>query len=445
MVASSPRMTPARADARGLAACPVPTRRPGLLALAAALQLLGCGDAGTSSVPGSPVTLVFKHGKFFGDPTAFDALVRRFEESHPGVRVRTEALPSSSDEQHQFYVINLRARGADFDVLALDIIWVAAFARAGWIADLSHLLPLAEHAEFFDGPLSAVRYENRIYAIPWFIDAGLLYYRTDLLARYGFSPPETWGDLAHMARTITRGEPNLHGFVWQGKQYEGLVCNALEYVWSAGGDVLREGRVVLDSPESRRALSYMRGLLDDGISPELVMTATEEPSRLIFGSGRAVFLRNWPYAWSLFERADSPVRGRVGISGLPHFPGHAAAATLGGWQLGVNRHTRHPHEAAAFVRFMTSAASLKALARDYGLNPARRSLYDDPELLAAQPHLQELRGIFEHARPRPITPRYLRISQVLQSEFSAVVAGIRQPAEALLAAQREIHGILGEP
>src|SRR5690606_27317483 len=208
---------------------------------------------------------------------------------------------------------------------------------------------------------------------------------------------------------------------------------------------LRDGEVVLDSAENRRALEFLQTLVPEGVSPELVTTATEEPSRYLFGSGRAVFLRNWPYAWTLFERPDSPVRGKVGISPLPHFDGHASAAALGGWSLGINRRSRQPDEAAAFVRFMTSADAQRALALAYGLNPARRRLYDDPELLAAQPHLAELREVLDGARSRPVTPRYAQLSQMLQGELSAVVTGLKTPADALAAAQREAERILARP
>ncbi len=203
--------------------------------------------------------------------------------------------------------------------------------------------------------------------------------------------------------------------------------------------------VVIDSAANREAMTFVRRLMQEGVSPELVTTATEEPSRHIFGGGRAVFLRNWPYAWTLFQQAGSQVEGKVGMAPLPHFSGHASAATLGGWHLGVNRRSPRQDDAAAFVRFMTSAEALERLARSYGLNPARRSLYQDPELLAAQPHLEQLRDIFEQARPRPVTPQYIRLSQVLQSEFSAVVAGVRSPAEALGRAQRQAEAIFAEP
>jgi len=416
----------------------------GLAVVAAALAITGCGGEPPAG-DARERTIVFKHFRLFGDPAPFAALLREFETQHPGIRVRAETLPAASDEQHQFYVINLRGGSSDFDVLALDVIWVAEFARAGWIADVSDLLAADDRDALFSASLDAVTYRGRQYAVPWFVDAGLLYYRKDLLERHGFAPPQTWPELADAARTIAQREPGMHGFVWQGRQYEGLVCNALEMIWSAGGDVLDGDRVVLESAESLRALEFLQSLVPEGVSPALVTTATEEPSRHIFGSGRAVFLRNWPYAWTLFERPDSPVRGKVGVAPLPHFEGHESAAALGGWNLAINARSREPEAAAAFVRFMASPAAQRALALAYGYNPAQRPLYSDPELLAAQPHLEALRDALDAARSRPVTPRYAQLSQVLQSAFSAVVTGLESPQDALADAQREAERIMAEP
>jgi len=411
------------------------------LALALALAAAACTEPPPSSSAAS-TTLVLKHSKLFGDPTAFEQLLAKFESEHPGVRVRAETLPATSDEQHLFYATNLAAGAADFDVFALDVIWVAEFARAGWLRDLSHLLPQQERSAFFAGPIEAVTWDGRVYALPWFVDAGVLYYRKDLLARYRLSPPDTWSELAEAARAVTAGERGMRGFVWQGKQYEGLVCNALEYLWSNGGGVLDGGRLVLDSESNRAALAYMRDLVTSGITPAFVTTLTEEPAREIFGRGAAVFMRNWPYAYRLFEEPGSAVRGKVGVRALPHFAGGQSAATLGGWQLGVNRYSRYPLAAERLAQYLTSPAAQKALALAYGYAPPRRSLYADPELLAAQPFLVELRAIYEQARPRPVTPYYVRISQVLQSAISGVLAGLETPQHALGDAQREIEVLL---
>ena len=392
--------------------------------------------------PSAPVSVVFRHSKLFGDPDAFDRLLADFTRD-TGIRVRRETLPSSSDEQHQFYAINLNAESADFDVFAIDVVWVAEFARAGWLRDLTHLLPPDAAQEVFPGTRAAVTYRGKIFAMPWFVDAGLLYYRSDLLEKHGFPPPRTWEELAETAHVISRREPGVYGFVWQGKQYEGLVCNVLEHLWSAGGDVLRGGRVVIASAENLQALGFARHLVvPGGVTPAFVTTLTEEPSRTIFGSGRAVFHRNWPYAWSLFQREGSAVKDRVGVTVLPHHPGHRSAATLGGWQLAVNARSHRPEAAERLVAFLYSARAQKALAAAYGLSPPRRALYSDPELLAAQPFLAHLEQVMEDARPRPVTPLYIAISQVLQAEFSAAVSGARPAGEALDRAQTQVEEIM---
>ena len=383
--------------------------------------------------PGSTIELVFKHGKLTGDSRFMRSLFHEFEKQHPGVTVREEVLPASTDQQHQYYAINLDSRYVPFDVLAVDVIWVPEFARAGWIRSVDPLIPPSDRKDYFDSTILSATYNDHLYAVPWYIDAGVLYYRHDLLERYGFDPPRSWPDLKRIARTILDGErdPALKGFLWSGKQYEGLVCVALEFIWSHGGDLFDSG----GSAGAEAALHFMRDLVQDGISPELVSTADEEVGRLLFADGRAVFMRNWPYVSPLLEANDSPVRGKVGLSVLPSFPGHPSASVLGGWMLAIPSASRHPELAADFIAFLTSPANLRQLALDLGYHPARRSLYLDDTLRRAQPSLEDLFPVFLAARPRPVTPYYLMLSQVLQPEFSAALVGRKTP-QAVLAAVR---------
>lgn len=410
-----------------------------LLCFTVALQ--GCAKGGKQN--GEKVTLVFKHGKIAGDPEAFTRVLERFEKLNPDIRIKDETLPATTDQQHQFYVINLEGKSSDFDVFSMDVIWVPELARAGWLKDLSHMLPPESRDEFFAGPMDAVTYNGRVYALPWYIDAGILYYRKDLLEKYGFSPPETWEELVRQASVIIEAEPDMYGFIWQGKQYEGLICNALEYMWSNGGEVVRGGRVLIDSPQNRRALGFMRELIYEyRVTPDFVTTAIEETTRHIFGNGKAVFMRNWPYAWNIFERTGSPVKGKVGVAILPSFPGHEPASTLGGWQLGINKYSDHPEEAARFIEFLTSHETQKTIALTIGYKPTRRSLYKDQELMAAQPFIVSLYDVLEHAKPRPVTPFYMMISQILQPEFSAILSGMKEPEDALRSAKGQIEHIL---
>jgi multiple sugar transport system substrate-binding protein len=418
---------------------------PAALLLAILLPLAACSrsDGEHAAVRGT-TSVVFKHGKIAGDPAQFRKLLDRFEQEYPGIRVQDETLPASTDEQHQFYVVNLEGKSSDFDVFALDVIWVPEFARAGWLRDVSSLLAPEEENAFFPGPARAVTINKKLYAVPWYIDAGLLYYRKDLLNKYDRPVPKTWQELVKTAQDITAQEKGLYGFIWQGKQYEGLVCNVLEFLWSNGGMVLENNRPAIDSPQNIEALRFMRDLIArEGVTPPLIATAMEETTRNLFGNGRALFMRNWPYAWNIFNRKGSLVRGKVGVSALPSFPGHRSVSTLGGWQLGVNRYSRNPEAAYELVRFLTSSAAQKTLALTIGYKPTRKALYKDRDLLREQPFIASLYGIFMTARPRPVTPYYLMITQVLQPEFSAALAGIKTPEAALASSQKQVEHILG--
>jgi multiple sugar transport system substrate-binding protein len=408
----------------------------------AALLLTAChGPAPTAAG-----RIVFKHGKVPGQHRMLRELLDRFE-SESGIEVEDETLPSSSDIQHQYFITALEGGEAGLDVIAMDVVWVPEFSRAGWLLDLSDHVDGALRADLFPGPLEACTDRGRLYAVPWYVDAGVLYYRKDLLQKHGRAVPQTYPELAETALDIVRreGRSDLYGFLWQGKQYEGLVCSSLEMLSSFGGEVLRDGRVEIDSPQARAAFAFERGLLTSGASPALVTTADEESTRQIFAAGRAVFLRNWVYAWNLFEREGSAVQGRVGVSRIPPGEGGTGASTLGGWQLGVYRHSRHPQQARALVEFLLRPGSQAQLCRTVGYRPSRRSLYKDAALAREMPILPLLLPILESARPRPVTPLYLALSQTLQSQLSAVVAGLKPVELALQEARGELEFALRDP
>jgi multiple sugar transport system substrate-binding protein len=413
-----------------------------LLSWLLASALAGCTEQSASIPAGSDrVTVVFKHGKLSGNGR-LDGLLKEFERTHPGIAVHEEMLPASTDQQHQFYAINLEGRSASFDVMAADTVWVQEFARAGWITELD-VLTEEERERYFPATIAAATFRNRLYAAPWYIDAGILYFRRDLLERYGLPVPRTWPELARTARTVLDGEhdPALQGFVWQGKQNEGMVCAALEFIWSHGADLTVER-----SPDAEAALGFMRRLIaDDRVSPATTVTADEETTRHLFGAGRAVFMRNWPYAWWLYQRQGSPVSGRIGVAALPAFPDHEPVSALGGWMLAVPKGAAHPREAAELVRFLSTRESQRWMALELGYRPARRDLYDDPELRQKDRIMDQLYPIFSAAKPRPVTPYYLMLSQVLQPEFSAVLVGTKSPREALASARWQMEQIVTMP
>jgi multiple sugar transport system substrate-binding protein len=406
-------------------------RRAALLVVVAAL-VAGC--TGGPAAQG-PITLVFKHAKILGPADPVPGLLKEFERRHPGVRVQAESLSWNSDDQHQFFVINLEGRGAAFDVMMLDVIWVAEFARAGWLLDLSPWVSAAELAPHFPSTIEPATWSGRVWAMPWLMNVGILYYRADLLAKHRLQPPKTWEALVDQIERIRTAErdPRLDGVLWQGRQYEGLTVNALEAMWANGARVFgADGAIFPEEERAAGGLSFLRALIVSGVSPSWVTAADEELSRRHFGDGRAIFLRNWPYAMDLFQAAGSPVRGRVGIAPLPgRVGGAASAASSGGAHLGVNRRTRHPELAAALVRFLAGAQAQKAMAMGGALNPTRMALYHDGDVVREHPDFPVVHDLMLRARPRPVTPAYLMVSTTLQPEFSAALVGVKSPRQAI--------------
>ncbi|MHC4860464.1 MAG: ABC transporter substrate-binding protein [Planctomycetota bacterium] len=390
-------------------------------ALTLLLLLVACGPSGDGRT--QVVAFVWKPE----NPAAWDDLLAEFHEAHPDIRVALEVGPNNSTQLHDLLTQKLRNRDRSVDAFLMDVIWTPEFAAAGWTRPVDGSLPPEERSAFFPGPLESVTWDGRVHAFPFLTDAGLLYYRKDLLEKHGLAPPRTWPELVERAEAILAAEADsrLHGFSAQLKQYEGLVCDLLEYVHANGGRLDDP-----DSPEAIQAITFVRDRIVDAVAPKGVLTYAEQESLDLFRSGGAVFLRNWPYAWAILER--SPLAGKVGISVLPSFPGGGSASALGGWNFGVSAFTEHPEEALAFARFMTGPAAQKTLAVREGKAPTRRALYEDPEVLAANPHYADLKPVFEAATPRPMTPVYPRISHILQRALHAAISDRGSDVEALM-------------
>jgi multiple sugar transport system substrate-binding protein len=367
-----------------------------------------------------------------------------------GIQVELLRQPTDSDQRRQGLVIPLKSRQPDPDVFLMDVVWLAQFAASNWLEPLDTLGLEPETGVFFPKVVELVdRWQGHLVALPLYVDGGLLYYRRDLLNKYGFSgPPRTWEELTAQAGRVQAGErktnPDFFGYVWQGAQYEGLICNFQEVAGSNGGGIFsRNGTIILDTPKNRTALGFLRDLIHrQRLSPPGTYTVMrEEEVREVFQQGNALFERNWPYAWPLHQSAGSPVRGRVGIALLPHFPGGKSVSTLGGWHVGISRFSDAGDQALQLVRFLLSYKTQKELALRLGWNPGRRDLYADPDILAELPHFAELRVIFDHLLPRPVLPYYSQVSAVIQRHLNAVLARQATPARALAQAETEVERI----
>ncbi len=370
--------------------------------------------------------------------------LKMFKQLYPDIEVEVIPMPDSATERHDLYVTYFAAGEKDPDVLMLDVIWSAEFAP--FLEDLTDDYDYFELKEFLPGTIMSVTVNGRIVAIPWFTDAGLLYYRKDLLEKYGYkNPPRTWDELVEMAKKISQAE-GIIGFVWQGARYEGLVCNFLEYLWSFGGEVIDEkGKVVIDSSQAVQALQFMVDLIyKHRITPEGVVTYMEEDARRVFQKGEAVFMRNWPYAWALLNSDDSPVKGKVGVAPLPLGPGGRRAATLGGWNLGINKFSSKEEKEAAkkLIKFLTSYEQQLYKAIHSGQNPTRKAAYDDPKLKEAAPFMVELLSVFVNALPRPRTANYSELSDVIQKYVHAALTRQMTAEQAIKNIARELNFLL---
>ncbi|WP_037863779.1 ABC transporter substrate-binding protein [Streptomyces sp. NRRL S-340] len=411
----------------------------GLLALVVVMTgYLASGaraDEGGGSTRG-PLTLATA-----GDLTGYlGPLLEGWNRTHPAERVTLVELPDSADETHAQMATDLR--GGDrsrFDVLNIDVNWTSEFAAAGWIRPLpAGRFPLKS---FLPPVVDTATYDGRLYAVPYVTNAGLLLYRKDVLAKEGVPPPRTWAELERDARTIAP-KYGLDGYAGQFLSYEGLTVNAAEAVYSAGGTILGEEgrRVTVDSAAAREGIGFLARGLREGWIPRAALSYKEEESKQAFQDGRLLFLRNWPYAYAVASAEGSPVAGKIGAVPLPgpHGPG---TSVLGGSDLAVNTHARHPESAERLIQYLTGEQVQRQVLTRGALPPVRADLYQDPELVRRFPYLPTLRAAVLAAAPRPKSPRYDQVSLVVQAVVHDALTGQQTPEQAVRRLARELDDI----
>ncbi|MFD8809937.1 ABC transporter substrate-binding protein [Streptomyces sp. NPDC059627] len=392
----------------------------------------GAGDGGGRG----PLTLATA-----GDLTGYlGPLLEGWNRTHPGERVTLVELPDATDEAHAQMVTDLR--GGDrsrFDVLNIDVAWTSEFAAAGWIRPLPRdRFPLGT---FLPRVVDTATYDGRLYAVPYVTNAGLLLYRADILAKEGVRPPRTWAELEQDAKTIAP-KYGLGGYAGQFLPYEGLTVNAAEAVYSAGGTILGDegARVTVDSAAAREGIGFLARGVREGWIPKAALTYTEQESKQAFQDGHLLFLRNWPYAYVGASARGSAVAGKVGAVPLPG-PDGPGTSVLGGSNLAVNTHARHPDSAARLIAYLTSAPVQRQVLTRGALPPVRAALYDDPALIREFPYLPTLRASVQAARPRPKSPRYDQVSLVVQAVVHDAMTGHETPAAAVRRLARELAAL----
>ncbi|HEX7063997.1 MAG TPA: ABC transporter substrate-binding protein [Bacillales bacterium] len=384
---------------------------------------------GTSSDSQEKVTIVWAHGKDESGET--DKIIKAFEEKYPNINVKNRQLPNNSGKQHDLYVTQLSAQSSEIDVFNLDVVWPAEFAQAEYVLPLDRFIQQSgfDLSKYNQGALSAAQFKGKQWALPLFTDVGMLFYRKDIVKQ----PPKTWDELIKMAKKYKGEKGTKFGYVYQAKQYEGLVCNIIEYVASYGGQFVKDGKVVVDSKDTLKGLKTMTKITQSNFVPGNISTFTEPETNQAFINGKAVFARNWPYMWATSQdKSKSKVAGKVGIAPLPSGDAGSAAA-LGGWMMGINKYSKHKQAAWKFVKFTAGPEGQKIRAVVGGKIPAIPSLLEDEEVLKANPYFgkEGFKKAVESAVSRPVAPNYQEISSDIQIEVSGAITGKESPEQAI--------------
>ncbi|HLI91583.1 MAG TPA: ABC transporter substrate-binding protein [Ktedonobacteraceae bacterium] len=414
----------------------------GLSSSAAVSLLEACGGTSNSTGGnGQTVNINYLEKDTNG---VYAGLVKKFNAQNNGVHVTyNNNAPATTDQLLTILTTMLRARGSSIDVFPMDIIWPAEFGANGWTVPLDDKWPASERANYLPGPLKGCTYNGKLWAAPYRTDVGLIYYRTDVIS----TPPNTWDDLTNMAKAASPSKTKF-GYVWQGAQYEGLVCDFCEVLYGYGGNVLDPNdpkKVTVNTPEAVQALTQMVSWVGT-ISPAAVTTYQETQALAAWQNGDAAFMRNWPYAIALSnDPSSSKIPNKFDehpmLYGGSNTTGHS---NIGGWQYGINAFSKNPDAAWKFIHYMLSPEPQKTFALELSLLSCLTSIYTDKDVLAKYPFFSKMQSIVQTGLPRPVSPVYPDISQAIQLRVHSALTKQASPADALSALQSDLETVVNK-
>lgn len=401
-------------------------------ALALSWACLACQDRPANE----PLRVTFPSSTVGAEAEVLARQLGRFMQRHPEIRVERRRTPDAANQRHQLYVQWLNARASDPDILQLDVIWTPQFAAAGWLLPLDRFSPAVQ--DFLPAVVEANRFSGKLFALPWFVDVGMLYYRRDLVPA-----PTSYEQLIALAGTA-RAHGVRDGLALQGARYEGLVTVFLEYLTAFGGAFFTPaGEVAVDSKQAQAALRALLSAVRSGAVPRDAITWQEEQARFAFQNGHALFMRNWPYAYGLMQRPDSRVRGRFAVMPFPASAQGRPASALGGSQLAINAYSDVGAAAYKVIQFLLEPEQMVERARLASQLPPRMSLYRSGALEGALPVAPaDVERVLASAVTRPSTPVYSQLSEILQVHLHRCLTGQEPPDQALTRAAAQMRALL---
>ena len=413
------------------------------VSVTAALVLAGCGGSSSGGGGGStsdtkgrgPITYV--QGK--DNSGIIRPLVDAWNQQHPNEKVTFKEQSDQANQQHDDLVQHFQSKDPNYDVASVDVIWTAEFAAKGWLAPLKGDLNLDTSA-LLPSTVKTATYNGTLYAAPITSDGGMLYYRSDLVK----TPPKTWDEM--VADCSIAKQNNMDCYAGQFAQYEGLTVNAAEAINTWGGEFVKaDGKTAnVDTPEAKEGLQKLADAYKSGVIPKQAITYQEEQGRMSFESGKLLFLRNWPYVYSLATTdASSKVKGKFAVAPLPGKDG-PGASSLGGHNAAISQYSKHKATALDFIKYLESPDVQKNYYVLKASNaPALSALYDDPDLNAKLPYLKTLKESLQAAVPRPVTPFYPAVTKAITDNAYAAIKGDKTVDQAIKDMQAAINSASG--
>lgn len=427
------------------------------------LLFTGC-QSGQDGAAASDVytELTFAFGA--DDSGTIQTLIDKFNKENEGkIKVNWKETSPFSDEFFKQIEADYIEESPSMDVIGADVVWTPVFAARGWAENISTQFFEKHEPEWFVKPaLASATYNFKIWGVPWFTDAGILFYRVDLLSEAGYKiPPATWKELQEMASKIMTTKQTKYGYVFQGANYEGGTANACEYIWNAGGNILMGDLsvsgsfgelnidpdiITVNSQEAQIGLAAAQNLVKSGIAPENIYEFKEQEAAQTFQNGEAVFMRTWPGIMAMFQQEGSKVKpDQIGLAPLPTTNKNKIGnSCLGGWNLIINARSSEAKKKAAwkFIRFMTSPESQRFRAMSNGILPTLTELYQDETLLQEAPGMAIALQVLPKAKERPKSPYYMDMSPEIAVVFSQLMRGEINAQEAVQELERGLENVL---
>lgn len=396
---------------------------------------------------GAPVQLSFVVP--LDEAAAWQPLIDKFEAQNPDIRLQLVEGVYDTDQVKAIYSADLSSGNPQHDLVYMDVIWLPWFASQGWLQDLSGEFAAGDLADFLPTELAAGRYQEQLYRIPFRADVGLMLYNRSLIDQAGLKVPESFSELLSVSQTLKNRGLADWGYLWQGREYEGLVANFVEVLYGFGGFWIEPATeaVGLDQPAAIAAATFLADTIEQGISPQLVTSYGETESFNQFVAGESPFLRSWTYFWQQASQEGAPLEGQVGVAPVLAATAADARGCRGGWGFGIARNASHPEAARRAIAFFTSTTAQRDFVLNSGHLPSRSTLFQDPEVLQRYPFFPDvLRAIESYSVFRPQIPEYDQASAIVQRHLWQVLIGEVTPEMALRQAAAETRRLLsGSP